>query len=121
MPPNICSSGVVERLPSEPAADLPWGPRLTGAQRMELARLTGAAERWALGDLRDRPDDEALQVLLGYSADPLLWGVLLGSALRHVEVGDGAYVRLAVVARRAGADEDAAAAHLAWMRQQPGM
>lgn len=83
-----------------------------------LAKLSGAAERWCFGDLKDRPGDVRLAVLLGYSRDPLVWGVILGGALAEVELGRSSYERLAEVARAAGADEEAAQMHLAWRRVQ---
>jgi hypothetical protein len=87
---------------------------------MALAKLTGASARVLMGPEAEPDDETALTELLGYSRDRMLWGVLLGSALRGVEIGAGAYERLVQLARRAGADEQAAAAHLAWLRQQPG-
>jgi hypothetical protein len=97
--------------PSEPAPGLPWGPTLSPRQRMELAKLAGDTERWVGGGQPDEP----------LNGDPLLWGVILGGALRRVERGESAYARLVDLARQVGADEAAAATHLAWMRAQRGM
>lgn len=106
----------VKNLPSEPAPNLPWGPTLNRRQRDTLAKLTGASERYGFSDL---PDDQVLEVLLGYSDDPQLWAVVLGGALNKVDQGESAYARIVVLARRAGADEEAAGVHLRWLRAQP--
>jgi hypothetical protein len=100
--------------PIEPK--LPWGPKLDARQRMAVAKLSGAVERYAYGDLAGAGD--GLPVLLGYSSDPLVWGVILGSALRAVERGEGLKAGVVDYARRAGADEDAAQTHLTWLRAQ---
>lgn len=110
----------MDHLPSEPPSQRPSGLPADNVRRMELARLTGAVERWCLGDQRGQPDDLALPVLLGYTRDPALWGAILGSALAHIEAGDGAYERVAEVARAAGADEQIAETHRAWLRDRPG-
>lgn len=110
--------------PPGPASDgpqQPWGPRLTAKDRMTLARLSGALDLWCVGELRDRPEEQRRQVLHGYGGSPQVWGVLLGSALRRVEMGEPSAGRAVEFCRRAGADEDAAATHLVWLRAQPGL
>lgn len=111
----------MEHLPSEPPSQLPSGLPADNVRRMELARLTGAVELWCLGAQRGQPDAVVQPVLLGYSRDPALWGVILGGALAHIEIGDGAYERVAEVARAAGADEQAAETHRVWLRSRPGL
>lgn len=111
----------MEHGPSEEPSRLPWGPNLSSRQRMTLAKLTGAVGRWFVGSLRDRPAGERREALLAYGTDPLVWGVVLGDALRHLEQGRTLYAGAVELARSVGADEEAAATHLAWMREQPGL
>lgn len=112
---------MVDLGPSEPAPRQPWGPNLDPRQRMMLAKLSGAVNRWFVGELHDRPGTERRDALLAYTTDPLVWGVILGRALRRLEVGQSPYAAAVEFARAVGADEDAAAVHLAWLRAQPGL
>lgn len=88
---------------------------------MELARLTGAVDRWCIGDLAAEPDDVRMTALLAISRDPAVWGAVLGTALVHAERGSDGYQRVAEVARAAGADEQLAATHRAWLLAQRGL
>lgn len=100
---------------------LPWGPRLTARERMTLAKLSGAIDLWTVDKYADRSEEERRTALLGYSSSPAVWGVLLGRALRRVELGEGAYEDQVGFCRLVGADEDVARTHLAWLRDQPGL
>lgn len=94
--------------------------QLSSERRMQLATLSGTAQRWGIGALRDRPLDEAVAALHEITRDPLVLGVALGNAMAGVELdGYASYARLVEMFRAAGADEDVAAAHLQWLRGRP--
>ncbi len=93
--------------------------RLRSEQRLQLASVSGAGERWAVGPLKDRPIEEAVDAVLAESRDPIVLGAALGAALATIELdGYASYERLAEVYRRAGADEATAVAALDWHREQ---
>ncbi|GIM88791.1 hypothetical protein [Paractinoplanes toevensis] len=108
----------MEYLPSEPAPKLPWGPKLTAREDRLHTRLVGLADRFVVDS---EADESVLPALLALSDDPRLWGLLLGRALRRVELGESSYMRLVEAAREAGADEEVAQVHLAWLRATPGV
>ena len=100
--------------------DVPWGPKLDSKQRMQVARLGGAAQLRAAGHLRDQSDEQSLGELLDISRDPLVWGVILGDALADIELGLGVLSeRIVGWARQAGADEEAAEVHRRWLVTRP--
>jgi hypothetical protein len=94
---------------------------------MVLAKLSGALDLWTVGPNGDRPEAERDAVLLGYTSSPAIWGVLLGRALRRVDLGEGSYAaqvdfcRRVVTGDSAVELEAAARTHLKWLRNQPGL
>jgi len=105
--------------PSEPPNRLESGLPTKAADRMLLTHLTGRGDRWVV-DQAGGPTPEQKADLLAVTSDPRLWGAVLGRALRRVELGSTGYLRLVELAREAGADEEVAQTHLAWLRAQPG-
>lgn len=101
--------------PSEPLPHLPSVLPADSARRMKLVELDGDVGRLCFGEHRGQPDEVLLQALLAVSRDPQLWGVVLGNALAHVDSDYPSYERVARLARAAGADEDVARTHRAWL------
>lgn len=93
-------------------------PDLTSGQRMALARISGAAQLLSIGRERDMRRDWAVARLHGISTDPAVLGAALGDVLRRIEVESPTYAVTAELLRAAGADEDVAAARLAWQRER---
>lgn len=56
-------------------------PKMTSRQSMASAKVSGAAELWAIGRYRDRPRSEALAALAEITADPVSLGDALGTYL----------------------------------------
>lgn len=95
---------------------------LRAEQRLELAKVSGTGQRWAIGPLRDRPLQEAVAAVHADSRDPVVLGVALGAALAGIELDRYAsHQRLAELYRAAGADEATAVATLDWHRERARM
>lgn len=92
--------------------------KLTGRQRMAVAKISGAAELLTIGRYRDTPRDRAVAQLHAISDDPAVLGAALGNVLYRIAVESPGYQVTADLLRAAGADEDAAAARLAWQRDR---
>lgn len=95
-------------------------PELTSEQRMAVAKVSGAVARLTTGRHRGTETRIALAELHGYSTDPVVYGHVLGDVLADTEVHGRADWTAPTVEllRAAGADEDAAAAKLAWRRAE---
>jgi hypothetical protein len=91
---------------------------LTGSQRMAVAKISGAAELLTIGRYRATPLDRAVAQLRAISGDPVVLGTALGNVLYRVETESTGYQVTADLLRVAGADEDTAAATLAWQRER---
>lgn len=89
---------------------------LTGQQRMEVAKATGAAGRYGIGRDRDRPRERALAELREITTDPVVLGHVLAGYLHRVETESPGYAGVVELLRAAGADEGTAAAHLEVLR-----
>jgi hypothetical protein len=97
-------------------------PELTSRQRMAVAKVSGAAARLSTGRDRDMPRAEALAELRTITWDREVFGHVLGDVLADGEQqGTAEFLTPTVeLLRSAGADEDAAAAKLAWRRAEVG-
>jgi hypothetical protein len=91
-------------------------PPLTGVQRLAAARLVSAVARLATPAGADVPRHEAIAELHAITRDPVPLGYALGVLLHGVETDSNPNQPAVDVLRSAGADEDVAAAKLAWMR-----
>jgi hypothetical protein len=96
---------------------------LSERQQMDAAEVAGTVERYALGDRRRAPLDEAKAAVRAVSDDPAVLGEVLGDYLHRVVVGAQAdaarYWPVLDLLRAAGADEDVARERAAWLRRQP--
>lgn len=96
----------------------PSGSNLDQRRRLELAKISGAGQRWTFGDLRDLPQAEAVAALHTITRDPVLYGLALGGALADLEENPQWGPALIELYRACGADEDVAARNLAWQRER---
>jgi hypothetical protein len=94
---------------------VPYGAELDSTQRMALAKVSGAGQLWAFGRLKNRPRDEAVAALRAITRDPVVFGIALGGALHQADAEPWGPA-LVDLFRAAGADEQVAAANLAWHR-----
>ncbi len=91
------------------------GLTLTAEQQSALARITEIGMRWTVGSRCDRPRDDVVAELHSVTRDRAVLGVALGIAMGAAELdGWSSYRKLAELYRAAGADEQVAAAELAW-------
>jgi hypothetical protein len=89
-------------------------PVLSGVQRMAAARVIGAAAQLSASDVEG---GNAVAELQAITTDPVPLGYALGVFLHHVETESTSSNQAAVdMLRAAGADEEIAAAKLAWVR-----
>ncbi|GGQ42875.1 hypothetical protein [Couchioplanes azureus] len=92
--------------------------KLSDQQRLALAAVTGAGQRWCFGSFKHRPRDEAV-ASLQQIADPVVLGVAMAGALAMAQIdGWEAARQLARLYGEAGADREVAAAVLAWHHEQ---
>ena len=93
------------------------GVFLTADQRLTLERVVAIGVRWAVGGRSGLRHEDAVAALRQVTSDGVVLGVALGTALAAAE-SDGwrSYHELAEMYRSAGADEQVAAAELAWRR-----
>jgi hypothetical protein len=65
-----------------------FGAELTAEQRLAVAKVSGAGQRWAFArGFKDRPRAEAVAALQEITRDPVVFGIALGAALADVELG----------------------------------
>lgn len=86
---------------------------------MQIANLTGIADRYAIGRDQDRPRDEAIAALHEITRDPAILGRVMGSFLHRADAESAGWAAAAELLRAAGADEDVAAARLQALRERP--
>jgi hypothetical protein len=93
------------------------GVFLTADQRQTLARVVAVGVRWTVGGGSGLSQEDTVAALRQVTHDGVVLGVALGTALAAAELdGWRSYGELAEVYRSAGADEQVAAAELAWRR-----
>jgi hypothetical protein len=86
-------------------------------QRLDAAEVSGAVQNLVFGPGRDTPLEEAVAQLHAITRDPAVLGQVLGPYLVHAE-RSAVYAPAVQMLRAAGADEDAAAAVAAWLRER---
>jgi hypothetical protein len=86
--------------------------------RMAVAMISGSASRLSIGRDKDVPRDQALAELHEISTDPAVLGHVLGGVLHRIETEHPYHLATAELLRAAGADEDVAAATLAWLLER---
>ncbi|MBG0560739.1 hypothetical protein [Actinoplanes aureus] len=98
---------------------VPFGANLDSRQRMEVAKMTGHADRliqalgWSVGD-------EAVAELHAISTDPVVYGIALGTTRAMIETGGWDHLGpLAELYEACGADEEVADRQKAWRLAQP--
>lgn len=93
-------------------------PELSDRQRMQVAEATGTASRYGIGRDRHRPREQALAELRKITTDRVVLGHVLAGYLYRVETESPGYGPVVELLREAGADEAAAAAELARLRER---
>jgi hypothetical protein len=93
------------------------GVVLTAEQRLAVERVVGIGVLWTIGARSDMLESDVIAAMHAASRDGVVLGVALGTALAAAELdGWRRYRELAELYRKAGADEQVAAAELAWQR-----
>jgi hypothetical protein len=93
-------------------------PHLTKTQRMAVAKISGSADRLTVGRDKHVSRAEAIAELHEITTDPVALGTVLGNRLYRVEREGASGLATVDLLRAAGADEDAAAAKLAWLKRR---
>ena len=88
-------------------------PVLSGVQRMAAARVIGVAAQLSASAVEG---GNAVAELQAITTDPVPLGYALGVFLHHVETESTSHQAAVDMLRAAGADEEVAAAKLAWVR-----
>src|SRR3954454_17252231 len=84
---------------------------------MALSRVVDVGRRWLIDNSTHHPIGDAVAAVHNITRDRVLLGVALGAALSASELDTWkGHRRLADLYRAAGADEQIAAAELAWFR-----
>ena len=96
-------------------------PQLSGVQRMVAARIIGVLARLADTVGADVTQEQAVAELHAITRDPVPLGYALGVCLHQAEVESTDNQPTIGLLRSAGADEDVAAAKLAWLRWRTDM
>ena len=89
-------------------------PGLSTAQRLAVAKVSGAVQRLVL---RDGRGTDAVDEVLAESRDPLVLGDALGAVLARLEHLPSLQPAVELL-RAAGADEERAAVKAAWLRER---
>lgn len=91
-------------------------PELTSRQRLQVAYIAGHVQRLGFGNLSHLTLEEKIADLHALSTDPVVLGHHLGDCLANADEIWPGFQACADLLRAAGADEQAAAAKLAWRR-----
>jgi hypothetical protein len=101
--------------------NVPYGARLDARQRMAAAAVSGHAERLVLA-LGRPADEQTVAELHAITADPVVYGILLGNVLGRIEQAGWEHLKpLAEAYRAAGADPEVAARQRQWRLSRPGI